>query len=254
MQARRSSRIVGLAKGLAVTKVALEYREAVSAQPSLVARANADEIRVSLLAIDPIRGRRVANLLAESEVALVARASSPDALADVPKAASANVVIAAFDDFGPEEANVVAALRERFPQARPLTVVAAAASPKTVRDVLEAGAQGLLTEDDLSSRLLPALHAVAAGLVVLPSELWRTIGRPKLTPREKQIMAMVVMGFTNREIANRLFVAETTVKSHLSSAFEKLGVRSRQAAAELILDSEAGLGTGILAISGPDEQ
>ena len=60
---------------------------------------------------------------------------------------------------------------------------------------------------------------------------------------------MVVMGFANREIAGKLFITEATVKSHLSSAFQKLGVRSRTAAAALILDSDGGLGTGILAIS-----
>ena len=61
---------------------------------------------------------------------------------------------------------------------------------------------------------------------------------------------MVAMGFTNGEIARKLYLAESTVKSHLSSIFEKLGVRSRGEAAELVLDRERGFGTGILAISG----
>jgi len=59
----------------------------------------------------------------------------------------------------------------------------------------------------------------------------------------------VVFGFSNAEIGEKLFVTERNVKSHLTSAFSKLGVSSRNAAAELILDHESGLGPGILRIS-----
>ena len=58
------------------------------------------------------------------------------------------------------------------------------------------------------------------------------------------------MGYMNSEIAEQLTVAESTVKSHLSSAFTKLGVKSRHEAVDLILDSERGLGMGILGIGG----
>ena len=50
---------------------------------------------------------------------------------------------------------------------------------------------------------------------------------------------MVVMGMSNKAIAGKLFLAESTVKCHLSSAFSKLGVRSRNEAADLILHSGA---------------
>lgn len=63
---------------------------------------------------------------------------------------------------------------------------------------------------------------------------------------------MVVLDCSNAEIARKLVVSESNVKSHLTSAFSKLGVTSRSAAAELILDRESGLGPGILRIS-PDE-
>jgi len=56
-----------------------------------------------------------------------------------------------------------------------------------------------------------------------------------------------VMGYMNSQIAERLFLAESTVKSHLSSAFGKLGVHSRNEAVSLILDPERGLATSILA-------
>jgi DNA-binding CsgD family transcriptional regulator len=97
---------------------------------------------------------------------------------------------------------------------------------------------------------LPAtLAAVAAGQLAIPTALRATVTKPVLTTREKQILALVVMGFSNREIADQLFLAESTVKSHLFSAFRRLGVRSRKEATALILDAEDGLGRGILAIT-----
>ena len=60
---------------------------------------------------------------------------------------------------------------------------------------------------------------------------------------------MVVIGLSNREIADQLFLAESTVKSHLFSAFRRLGVRTRGEATALILDRDQGLGSGILTIT-----
>jgi DNA-binding NarL/FixJ family response regulator len=95
----------------------------------------------------------------------------------------------------------------------------------------------------------PALRAALEGLLVLSPPLGPAVERPPLTPREKQILALVVMGFTNREIADQLVVAESTVKSHLFSAFRRLGVRSRSEAVALITDPSRGLGSGILTIA-----
>lgn len=115
---------------------------------------------------------------------------------------------------------------------------------------LKAGVDGLLEEDQIATALLPTIHAVCAGLVCLPPRLPATLQPEALSNREKQILGMLIMGFTNAEIGKRLYLAESTVKSHLSSAYLKLGVRSRKDAAALILDPEEGLGTGILAIQG----
>jgi DNA-binding NarL/FixJ family response regulator len=112
--------------------------------------------------------------------------------------------------------------------------------------------EGAVLAVELERTLLPTLAAVAAGQCVVPRAIRQIVDRPALSPRERQILAMVVLDFSNGEIARKLFVSESNVKSHLSSAFQKLGVKSRSAAAELILDRESGLGPGILRIS-PEE-
>jgi DNA-binding NarL/FixJ family response regulator len=112
--------------------------------------------------------------------------------------------------------------------------------------------EGAVLAADIERTLLPTLAAVAAGQCVVPRAIRQIVDRPPLSPRERQILAMVVLDFSNAEIARKLFVTESNVKNHLSSAFQKLGVKSRSAAAELILDRDSGLGPGILRIS-PEE-
>ena len=119
-----------------------------------------------------------------------------------------------------------------------------------VRAVLATGAAGVVLEREMAGTLGPCLHAVRVGQICVPRQQWRQIAPPALSAREKQILGLVVMGYMNSQIAERLFLAESTVKSHLSSAFGKLGVRSRNEAVNLILDSERGFGMGILALGG----
>jgi len=140
-------------------------------------------------------------------------------------------------------------LREALPEA-PVVFVCAKMRPGELRNALAAGVVGILLEEQLDSHFLPCLEAVRSGQVCVPRALARQVEPARLSPREKQILGLVVMGYMNCQIAERLFVAESTVKSHLSSAFTKLGVRSRGEAVDLILDPERGLGTGILALGG----
>jgi DNA-binding NarL/FixJ family response regulator len=119
-----------------------------------------------------------------------------------------------------------------------------------VRAVLAVGAAGVVLEREMAGTLGPCLHAVRVGQICVPRQQWRQIAPPALSAREKQILGLVVMGYMNSQIAERLFLAESTIKSHLSSAFGKLGVRSRNEAVNLILDSERGFGMGILALGG----
>lgn len=130
-----------------------------------------------------------------------------------------------------------------------LVLVVDAATPAEARQLLLDDVPGLVLAHRLDETLCPAVRAVAADQICYPAELMPSGVRGALSKREKQVLGMVVLGFSNAEIAAKLFVSESTVKSHLSSAFATLGVRTRKEAVALILDPDAGFGTGILAIT-----
>lgn len=148
-----------------------------------------------------------------------------------------------------EQAQKLRSLRCEFPDS-PVIVLAESVERWELRAILAAGAAGvLLADEQLAERLPLCINAARSGQVCVPASLQRDIAPAALSAREKQVLALVVMGYMNCQIAERLFLAESTVKSHLSSAFGKLGVRSRNEATRLILDPDRGLGMGILSLT-----
>ena len=162
----------------------------------------------------------------------------------------AAVVVVAVGSSAARRTSVFRYVRRTLPDTH-VVVVCPPGSEQGVRRVVESGVDGFVRESDVEAALAPTVLAVAAGQLSVPRHLRHAIGQPALSHREKQTLSLVVIGLTNAEIANRLYLAESTVKSHLSSAFSKLGVRSRYDAVALILDPEERLGPGILAAS-PD--
>jgi DNA-binding NarL/FixJ family response regulator len=146
-----------------------------------------------------------------------------------------------------ERAAAIRAARSRLPEAH--VVIVATADSNGMHKAFEAGADGFVFESDLEAALGATVRAVCAGQVVVPPVMRSSVVRPALTHREKQTLGLAVLGLTNGEIAQRLFLAESTVKCHMTSIFSKLGVRSRSEAAAHVLDPNYGLGLGILRLS-----
>lgn len=113
--------------------------------------------------------------------------------------------------------------------------------------LLSMGADAVLLERDVDAILGPVARVAAAGQVSVPAALRHAIQRPALSHRERQILGLAVAGLTNAQIARRFFIAESTVKTHLSSAFRRLGVHSRREAAALIFASDEVLRRSVLA-------
>lgn len=106
--------------------------------------------------------------------------------------------------------------------------------------LLWAGVNGIVYEPATVGAIGAAIRLVLDGYVVLPRTLRGAVHPPPLSPRERQLMALVVEGLTNREIAQRLYLAESTVKRHLSRIFRRLGVSNRREAVVTMLASEPG--------------
>jgi DNA-binding NarL/FixJ family response regulator len=126
-----------------------------------------------------------------------------------------------------------------------------------VYEALRAGASGFLLKDVQPAQLVDAVRVVAAGEALLAPTVTRrlldhfadalpsTQARPlpselaRLTERELEILKLLAEGHSNAELAEQLFLSETTVKTHVSSVLRKLGLRDRVQA--VVLAYQAGL-------------
>jgi DNA-binding NarL/FixJ family response regulator len=137
----------------------------------------------------------------------------------------------------------VARLRRRLgaDSAAPIVVVSPDCNPMAARRAIRAGAASVILEPHLDETLAPAVRAVAVGLSALPVPLRGAAELPALSHREREVLRLAIAGSSNSEIAEGLFLAQSTVKSHLSSAYRKLGACGRKEATSLILDPDAGL-------------
>jgi DNA-binding NarL/FixJ family response regulator len=203
---------------------------------------------IAMLADDELAARRIETVLAADGMRVAVRARRA---ADIIGAGAAepDVVVVGCGRGITARDHQLRRMRRASP-GTPLVAVMPEDSRRGVRRALEAGADGVVFETRLESTLSPTVRAVTTGQTVVPAAGRLELDRPTLSTREKQVLGLVVAGLSNKAIAGELFLAESTVKCHLSSAFSKLGVRSRNEAADLILHSGAGSG-GVLAAAPP---
>jgi DNA-binding NarL/FixJ family response regulator len=126
-----------------------------------------------------------------------------------------------------------------------------------VHEALRAGASGFLLKDTRPTQLLDAIAVVAAGDALLAPSVTRRLieevarrpavdtaqvpGLDDLTDREREVLQLLARGLSNAEIADRLFLGEATVKTHVGRVLTKLGLRDRVQA--VVVAYESGLVT-----------
>ena len=139
-----------------------------------------------------------------------------------------------------------------LPETRIIMLTAWPDPDKLIASV-DAGAEGFITKDMPPEKVIAAVRSALAGdppiAGAVALEALRKLGRPhvcadpsaalsRLTMRQLEVARLLSQGFTNKEIARSLGIAEQTVANHLKAIFEKLGVHSRAGVAWVYLHSE----------------
>jgi DNA-binding NarL/FixJ family response regulator len=180
-------------------------------------------------------------LEAEGDIEVVAEAEN--GLEAVRQAALTEPDVVLMDIRMPE-LDGLAATEQILRQADPPTIVVLTTFDQNeyIYRALRAGAAGFLLKDAPSSRLIAAVRAAATGdSLIEPSITQRLVERfaepapatgiperlEQLTARELDVLRLITRGLSNAEIAAEMFVAETTVKTHVARILAKLGVRDR---------------------------
>lgn len=194
-------------------------------------------LRVLVVGRDPLARSGIAAALERaSDLAVVGQAGAEDADRTARDAAAQAVVV----DLGLSGDAVVADL------GLPTLVLAGTAAQ--AGDALARAAMGALFRDAGSDRIAAALHAIHHGLVVMEPEFAERRAKPlpsgprgldQLTPRETEVLGLLAMGLSNKEIATQLGISDHTAKFHVNAILDKMGAKTRTEA--VVLAARLGL-------------
>lgn len=189
-------------------------------------------------------------ILAESdgEIVVVGEASDGDEAVRLATEVQPDVVLMDLSMPRVDGLEATRRLREAGVPARVL-ILTSFADGEGVRDAVRAGVTGYLMKDVLKAELLTAIRLAADGVPTLhprvQQHLMRGIAEPEspspfgaLTPRERDVLALIAQGESNKRIAAALNLSIGTVKGYVSAIFEKLGVEDRTQAALLVAKHE----------------
>jgi DNA-binding NarL/FixJ family response regulator len=173
----------------------------------------------------------------QGDITVVGEAADGDAAVAAAERLRPDVVLLDLRMPGADGVAALRGLRERGSTARVL-VITSFTEPAAVLPAVRAGAAGYVYKDVDPPALAAAIRSVHAGHVLLHPDVARLLAagnaQPdgvRLTPREREVLAEVARGRSNREIARELTLSEKTVKAHMSAILTKLGVQDRTQAA-----------------------
>ena len=201
-------------------------------------------IRVMLVDDHPMVRQGLATMLTVfDDMQLVGEAESGQAAIQLCRQVLPDVILMDLVMPGMDGVAATRAIRQQHPQVQVLALTSFKEAQR-IKTVLEAGAIGYLLKDVSADDLVRAIRAAHAGRATLSPDaaqsLVETANQPpapgvNLTGREREVLVLMIEGLNNTQIAGRLIVSPSTVKSHVSNILSKLGVASRTEAVTLAL-------------------
>lgn len=193
--------------------------------------------RISVMLVDdhPAFRKGIAALIAsEPDLQIVAQAGDGQEALHLFRKVKPDVVLMDLRLPGMGGVETTMAIRKEFPDAR-IIVLTTFDADEDIYRAIQSGAKSYLLKDTPEDELAATIRAVHVGQEKLPSRVAARLAerqqRADLSPREMDVLALLIKGRSNKEIGSALFVSEDTVKAHLKTLFAKLNVRDRTEAA-----------------------
>ncbi|HDY7979817.1 response regulator [Vibrio vulnificus] len=200
--------------------------------------------RVMLVDDHPLMRRGINQLLSfEEQFEVVAEASNGTEAVAKAHENELDLILLDLNMKGMSGLDTLKALRADGCEAS-IVILTVSDSPADIEAIVKAGADGYLLKDTEPDELVELLEKAHLGDKAYSSVVAKYLLRreentdvfDELTERERQILQEVARGFRNKQIADRLFISESTVKVHMKSLLKKLKVPSRTAATVLFLE------------------
>ncbi len=185
----------------------------------------------------------------DADAVLLEASNADDALGLVPEHRDLDLVLLDLELPGRPGLDALRELRQRFPEV-PVAIVSGNEEPAVVRRALDAGACGFVPKSSTGELLRQALKLILSGGIYVPPAALAAPAGPaadgalrrerfhQLTERQREVLALVARGLTNREIAGVLSIAEGTVKNHVAAILERLEISNRTEAAFVLRELE----------------
>ncbi|WP_438480576.1 response regulator [Oleiharenicola lentus] len=192
---------------------------------------------IRILVVDdhpPMRMGLVALIRSQPGMEVIAEASDGEEAIEVYDDVLPDVVLMDLRMPGVGGVEAILAIRKKHPEAR-VIVLSTYDADEDIFRAIQSGAKSYLLKDMSTEEIVSTICEVCAGETTLPrqvaEQLNRSVERPPLTARERDVLEALVKGRSNKEIASSLEISEDTVKTHLKALFLKLRVRDRTGAA-----------------------
>ena len=175
----------------------------------------------------------------ESDVEVVGEAASGEEVLHLAGELRPDIVLLDINMPGMDGIETTRRLRISYPQTRVL-ILTVYAEESLLREAIQAGASGYIIKRAAEEELITAIQAISRGDIYIHPAITRFLlkelnpdTKPRndalheLTPREVEVMGYIIRGFTNRQIAEALYISTRTVEGHRASLFSKLGIKNR---------------------------